>query len=33
MILIAFTIVVVGLCVLGALYGSDSHDTNIGRRI
>jgi len=33
MILIAFTIAVVGLCVLGALYGADSHDTRAGRRI
>ena len=33
MILIAFMLVVVGLCVLGALFGADSHDTNIGRRI
>ena len=33
MILVAFTIVVVGVCVLGARFGSDSHDSNIGRRI
>jgi hypothetical protein len=33
MILIAFTLVIVAVCIAGALYGSDSHDSNVGRRI
>ena len=33
MILVAFTIAIVAVCVLGALFGADSHDRNAGRRI
>lgn len=33
MILALFILAVVGICVLGAVYGTDSHDTNAGRRI